>query len=719
MLKTIHPYKYVNRLIEAETYEPMLAWGLRMAIIITIPLIAGILTGNMGAATWIIITAESICWVELKGSFGQRSRVLLGGAFLAVFFGLVGSVSSNSIWWSGGLSLPVMFIACLFKNLGERGSGLSLCVYVMFIMSNAYPVSDPDEILQRCLFIFAGGIWATFVGLLASVFMSEQTPYKRTIAFIWKSVASLAQEIDKGWNGKDVRAGIRDIYLKEKDLRTAIDHSIELYSTLAHQAKTDNRSAYLLAQLRKTAALTGTNLIALANELEAINLKTLDNQLRLSIHAILNSIDVISERMTIYTVTARPEEEVLLRSRIMRLQNMCALIREHRMPASELEKRSISRIVQLTERIIRLIENSIGHIVSVGSGQKVYRSYSLLKTILILHPKYWFQSLRLLTNFNTFFFRYALRTTIAASAGVLLYKYFNIHYGYWLPFTVMIVIQPYFGATVKKATDRILGTLLGGVAGGLLLLLPPHLYVKEILLGVTPILMVYFLRKQYSIATFFITIFLVILFAVEEEFSYEVVIIRALCTIGGAATAIAAEFALLPTWDKNWLPRHIADSFKSNLEYFLFTFYTQPNNANTWTHYKRIAESSNSNAFDSFNRYMQEPVAGQKNSTLFYQIIMHQIRLTRELNNIHIEREYNSDQQKTVDATEQIREARDILLRLLQQMESKGVNSEKQLSGTAYQSALPSASLFTVQQLDHIEKITLELKAMDRDLQKW
>lgn len=719
MIKIPSGYKYFSRLIENESYEPMLAWGIRMTFTVVIPLIYGIVMDVQHQAMWVIVTAESICWVELKGSFAQRTRVLLGGAFLSLLFGFAGSISS-SLWLSLVLMMIVVFIACLFKNLGERGSGLSLSVYVMFIIANAHPVSGWEAIHERCLYIAIGGVWTILVGVVSSLFISEQTPYKRSVALIWKSTAALAAVIDQGWEGKGTRAGIRDIYLKQKAVDAAIDSSLQLYEKRAWQSGHESEQEHNMAQLRKSAFLTSSNLMAMAEELESIGIRELSGEQRLSIHAIIKSIEVICERLTIYTVSSRTEEEVLLRSRIIRLQNMCALLREQEIPPTE--QHAVDRIIHITGRIVKLIENAMNHIESVSSDKKVYRSYSLMKTLLILHHRHWLRSIQRLANINTHSFRYALRTAIVGTLALFISRWFEIPHGYWLPFSVMIIVQPYFGATIKKALDRVLGTVLGVVIGGLLLALPSSLHLKEILIIVSPVFMVYFLRRNYSTATFFITIFLISLFAVEENLDSSVILIRALCTIGGAAFAVIGEFALLPSWDKKWLPRHLADAVKANYDYFLFTFFPKETDSYPWTHYRRLAESANSNAFDSFNRYLQEPTAKERYFSLFYQMISHCIRITRELNNYHLEEDSNAFRPGDTPAMAQQQKIRDCLQILHQVADFCATfdidEAQKVIKISNTGQVEPRLPVSEMQAL-YLDKISIELNAFGRDIEKW
>ncbi|MBS1690198.1 MAG: FUSC family protein, partial [Bacteroidetes bacterium] len=390
-----------------------------------------------------------------------------------------------------------------------------------------------------------------------------------------------------------------------------------------------------------------------------------------------------------------------------------SLIKETPVSGKPEQQKAVNRILQLAERSIKLIESSIERLDIMGEDLPVYRSYSLIKTLFVLHPKYWIKNIGILFNFNTFTTRYALRTGVAAAIGMLVYKWFDIDHGYWLPFSAIIIIQPYFGATFKKAIDRIAGTLLGGLTGGLLLRIHTGLHIKEAILFLTFILMVYYLRKNYAITAFIITINLVLLFNVEAAIDSQLIITRALCTIGGAGLAVIAGFALLPTWDKKWLPKHLAEAVNCNYQYFLSTFFSGKINVN-WTRNKRSAESKNSNVFDSFNRYQQEPT-GQNRAPLYYELITHNVRITRDLNNIHLEQEQSKTfSTTTMDQQARIQEALQKFNKIIEDIKTVNPDINAQLYN--YSADYRPPFLLNDTQMVYLDKLVIELKTMQQDM---
>jgi len=716
-VRIVQPYKQLNRLIVNESFEPDAAWGLRMAIAAMVPLIWGIYSGHLIEAGWIALMAECICWVELKGDFQHRLKLLAGSSALAMIFALLGSVTGHIVWLSVLTMAVVGFISSLLKNIGNRGSGLAICVFALFIFCNAYPTSTLPELKERTALVAIGVLWNGVAAIVASVFIPAQRPYRRSIAIIWKSVSELTKAISLGWDGSGPRSNEHDVYLKEKEIRTAIDASLDLFEKMAHESTEKDGDEHILAQVRKAAAIVGTQVTTISEELQGVHRRQLDSSMRIKIFTLLRATEQTLERMAVYTITHEVGEELILRSRINRLHKLVLLLKD-RMKAYDGEyQHQILRIIQLTERNTKVIEAAFRHLQGIVNERSMVRSYSMMKTVYILHPKYWLRYIQLLFNFSTFTARYALRSAIAAALAMFIYKFWDVDHGYWIPFTLMIVMQTYFGATITKARDRVIGTLAGGLVAGLFLRLPTGLYLQEALLFLTFIPMIVYLRTRYSVAAFFITVNLVLLFNINREFSDMLILTRALSTIAGAAIAIIAGFALLPTWDKKWLPVHLANAIYTNYQYFCAVFFDEGEQTG-WTKYKRSAESGNSNAFDSFSRYMEEPAFKKKPFAIFYYIITHNIRITRELNNILLEQddeqgsvdtEVLAKQQSLIDECATLFRRNVSLLKVLDPDIETGEMNKLELKNTI--------GYMSKHQLIYLEKMLVELKAMNNDLE--
>jgi uncharacterized membrane protein YgaE (UPF0421/DUF939 family) len=731
-------YQSINKRLQSQALEPSWGWGLRVAFSVTVPLVWGALSHKGSGAEWMAIAAECVSFIELKGNIGQRVRLLLSASLLSILFCIAGSVAGNYLWISMPGMLIVGFLSGLFKNLGDRGMGLALSVYIFYIITSAYPVHDAQALWGRCGWVALGSLWTVIVGLCSFLFIRIGTPYRRTIAAIWKSVSALAQATGKGWDGRSTRSSIRDIYLKEKEVRTAIDSSLFLFEETTDQVNKSHKSKYALAQSRRLASLVSLHIIQISETAEQMNKLISDRKFTVQFYSLFRALEQIGERMEIYLLTLKAEERILVASRVERLRKISLLIAE----APESQEKYISdhvkKILVLSERVAKLVEKSLELLAQPGE-RRVYRAYSFTQTLNILHPKYFRNNMRQLFNFDSITTRYALRIGVAAFLGTVFGYYFSgpnglsvylhnnygwpviqlRHHGYWIPFTAIVVSQPYVGATLKKGLERSIGTIAGIIIGSGILLLPFPVLARFVLVFFSSIFLIYFLRRQYSVATFFITLMLIGLLAIDPHFDAGLMRTRIFCTLVGSALAISAGFFLLPSWDKDQLPKLLAKAISANFSYFQSSFYramaTVP-----WTKLKRTAESGNSNAFDSFTRFMQEPVMRRKKGYAnYYYLLTHNVRVTRDLNNFHSEMELDeekipiSEKEKFYQMLYQIDDLFRENISLLKKSGNTFID-EKLLK------SFPEEGFISLQpteaQLVFIEKLLIELKAINAGL---
>lgn len=732
-------YQSINKRLQSQYREPAWGWGIRVAMSVTVPLMFGVLSGKGSGAEWMAIAAECVSFIELKGNIGQRVRLLISASLLSVLFCIAGSLAGNFIWISLPGMLAVGFLSGLFKNLGDRGMGLALSVYIFYIITSAYPTDTAAALWSRCGWVALGSLWTVLVGLCSFLFIRIGTPYRRTIAAIWKSVASLAHVTGKGWDGTSTRSSIREIYLKEKEVRTAIDASLFLFEETTDQVNKSQKIKYALAQSRRYASLVSLHIIQISETAEQLYKLTGDRQLMVQLHSLFRSLEQIGERMEIYLLTLKEEERILVYSRIERMRKILAQIAalpETEQPAVTGQLR---KVMILSERVAKLVERSLDLLTHPGE-RRVYRAYSFAQTLNILHPRYVKSNIRQLINLDSITTRYALRIGIAAFAGTLigyllsedgrfalfLHTEYDIplfqlrHHGYWIPFTAIIVSQPYFGATLKKGLERSIGTIAGILVGTGFLLLPFPAVARFVLVFFSSVFLIYFLRRQYSVATFFITLMLIGLLAIDPQFDAGLMKTRIFCTLIGSALAIGAGFLLLPSWDKDQLPRFLAEAITANFNYFQRTFYANEEQL-PWTKLKRIAESRNSNAFDSFTRFMQEPVMRRKKGYAnYYYLLTHNVRITRELNNFHSETELEDEKVPIREKEKfyQVLYECDDLFRENGQLLRKSGNSFvedkflKTFPEEGFRNQTPTES-----QMVYMEKMLIELKAINASLQ--
>lgn len=639
-------YSLLKKRLDNEIIEPAWGWGFRVAISVILPTILSIYTGNHDYF-WMIIAAETVSIVELKGSAGLRSRLLIAALSFSVLFTIIGSLVGLSPYLAVLLLFPVAFATGLMKNLGDWGLALALNIYLFYLIASNHPAHSWPELMERTAYVALGGVWAMAVGIFSFSFLPQGKPYRRTIAHIWLAVEQLVALVANSWDTKAKRSSVRAIYLKEKDIRKAIDESIAQFSILYGNKQNGNKTDQQLSYARRCASLASLQIISVAELSEKLFKDNLDPLFKAQIFSILKVLEQMANRMGFFFYTTKDEELLLLQSRLKRLEQFQEQLKK--MP--DASKQNSQDLLLHISRFSRLVRISIQTISGNKEG-RIYQQYSLLQTLNILHPKHLIYNIRQFINFDNLTLKYALRMAIAAMFSYLIGVLYLPEHSYWLPLTTIIVTQPFFGATLKRGIERSIGTVAGVVAGGLLLMLPFAFAVRYVLIFFGAILMIYNLRKNYAWAAFFISLFLIGLMSTGDEVASSLIIERIVATIIGGAISIISGFILFPAWDKKLLPNYLTQAIAANYKYFIHLFYDlkeEPDSQN-WVQYKIAAESSNSNAYDSLNRYLTEPKYREKNLVpAYFTAITYNIRITRELNFYQDDKEAE-DTQKRVES---------------------------------------------------------------------
>lgn len=689
--------------------NPSWIWGLRVAVGISFPLLFGLLFNNMPAGVWMSIAAESLVFIELKGNLSQRLRILLMGSLLTLCCCIIGSIV-------GVYFIPTLigmfivgFASGMFKNLGEKGMALALSVYIGFIISASKPLDNIDDLLDRSVWLLLGCIWTTIVALVGTIIIKEGTPFRRSIGEVYTTLSALSKELSKGWDGLQKRASIRSVYLKEKEVRNALDSSYEFFGIIDNIPADNRNTTEQLAYVRKASSLIGNLTLQINHETELLDTHQLPTQSKIKISNIYITISKVCDRFAHYVIHHKEEERLLIRAKINRLHKIAYQIKHNNEFKHEAFYDSLYKIANYAERIAVILDKALLSL-KITDEKRIFKAYSFHDARDILHPKHLKSSWSIFTRLDQDTTKYALRIGLSlAIAYCIQYFWFKDH-GYWIGFTTIIVSQPYFSATLKKGLRRSFGTILGVIVGSFILLLPFSDFIQVVIVFVSSLCIIYFLKTKYTIATFFITIQLVGMLGMDTHFDLSLMLYRALYTIIGSGLAIVAGFILFPSWDKKRLPEFIAQSIVSNNKYFL---YSVTENGLQWNQYMRKCEIDNVNAYESFTRYMQEPTQiNRKNYALHYALITHTIRITRFLNSVHMDAEHTSPRMPVNDYVQQL------ILNIQAQYVAILAQYKKRYTyiSVAMLDELDTAKLanmkFNKEQIIYLEKIALEIKSI-------
>lgn len=168
---------------------------------------------------------------------------------------------------------------------------------------------------------------------------------------------------------------------------------------------------------------------------------------------------------------------------------------------------------------------------------------------------------------------WAFQTAIAIALAFLIGHYFHLQKSYWAVLTAILLISQTWGESVKKALERITMTIVGGTIGTVLyfsLSHSPHIFYIAII--VFTFCLVYCIGYSFQGTAFFVTIFVVFLFAILGQWNFKFLEIRIYETIVGAMCAVFTSILVFPCHGKSTLQRLFNDYVAQAREVIALSF---------------------------------------------------------------------------------------------------------------------------------------------------
>lgn len=157
----------------------------------------------------------------------------------------------------------------------------------------------------------------------------------------------------------------------------------------------------------------------------------------------------------------------------------------------------------------------------------------------------------------------ALRSGIAVVIAILFVAIFEVKFGYWLILTTIIILQPTLGATLNKAKQRTIGTLLGVAVGSILILAISH-SLLGIAICIAFLIFTCVLTRTISQAVFVFsgTIIAILLLNAGQTPNWEYAVYRMIDTLLGVSIGLGASFLLWPNWARSHISHNLCETIQ-------------------------------------------------------------------------------------------------------------------------------------------------------------
>lgn len=557
---------------------------------------------NPSSAT---ISALGLSLIDIRGPYWPR-LVLLSAITLilgvsAGLGGLAGGHLAGAVAVGAALSLATGIWRHLSADFGPTVGIYSLLLFMLGLGTHGgWNAAGRD---------MGGALAGGALAILAHVALwpiRPQHELRQGVAACWMSAGEIADAVNSMVNAPPAQAHHR-LAASETALRAALDKGRALLA-----APREARRPSLVAPLRRlveSADSLGRQLAAFQAACEIAAAGAGDTGPRLSSQpAIFESLSNTARAIGIAVVSRQGSHLAMARLRIRRVGGLLQAWRRRLPMECGAAAPALSEVLRQIEELLAAVAVDLKLLVrSTGAGEG-FAAELLDLQAWRLRPVA--AALNLSLRPEIVLVRHTFRLALLMGVGVAFVECSNGMHAYWAPLTIAIVLQPDYGSTRRKAMQRLLGTASGAAAASLSFGVRWPLSVLAISIAGSAGLFLFLVRRNYSVAVFFVTLFIVWLTETRDTVTARFTLERLANTLGGGIVAVLAAYALWPSWERQRLPAILAAALRANAAY-LRAVAIQIDRGEGFSRdtqrTKREAEAANGNLFASLERMKLDP----------------------------------------------------------------------------------------------------------------
>ncbi|MEP6573459.1 MAG: FUSC family membrane protein, partial [Gemmatimonadota bacterium] len=450
------PVRQMREVIALAPGKPAWPAGLRAAIATVAPLVAGSLLGSTGG-TWMSLAGFTGALADRGGPYRSRAAatgVLTLAGSVAV---AIGTLSAGSLW----VTVPVTFLFALGCSLarvwGISGATVGSSVLNIYVIALAYPAPSPREALTRAGYVVVGGLWAMFVSLILWP-LRPFRPIRLAVAEGYRRLALYADGLALNAEGNRAHSG--EIPVAGAQVREALEQARGALTRARRGVPGESGRGEKLLVLEEMADRLFGYLVGLSDMAATVADEQRDAAAQ---HALAHVFTALAATVRGVATQIEAEGNQVLVQVEWNGHALRALL-DH--AAAEIPDSAAGQYQQaalLIDRLSQYAGAAAATAATLNDGTSAPTSDIPFqpeppRTLLtILGP------VRAVLAPDSVVLRYALRMAIVVTVAVLLTGAIGLKRGYWVTITIVIILQPYTGATTIKALQRVAGTVLGGL----------------------------------------------------------------------------------------------------------------------------------------------------------------------------------------------------------------------------------------------------------------
>ncbi|MFA6947013.1 MAG: FUSC family membrane protein [Pedobacter sp.] len=610
-----------TREIKTFIFSQYFSEGLRITFGVLLPSLVFFHLDQLSFGLTISLGAVCVSIADNQGPINhKRNGMLFCNMFVFLTVILTGLINKYPILI--GLEILVLcFFYSMFSVYGNRASSIGTAALLVMILSIDQEVTASSGALGHALYILIGGIWY----MLLSLSLSQFRPYRLAQQAMGECIREVAQYVRLKADFYDNETDFDENYKK-----------LVLQQVVVHEQQDSLRELLFKTRIMvKETTFAGRLLILVFVDIVDLFEQTMathyDYQ---AIHNTFGKSESLREFKKIIIKLAEELENlsfyVISNEAPRRLHDFKSELEKLKLSVDKVEDSGINALV--LKKILINIRNMINRLDKIYTyfhqkhipGQDIKNQEDLGK--FVSHQDFDIKIFRENLSLKSSIFRHSVRVSLMCLIGFLVSKLFPVgHHSYWILLTILVLLKPAYSLTKQRNVERLIGTLIGGVAGALILILVKDQTALFVFLLIFMVASYSFQRLNYIVSVLFMTPYILILFSFLGANNLNTAYERILDTFIGSFIAIMASYLILPNWEIHQLKDYMREVLLANYQYLQKVADVLTGKPLDITAYKLARKEvyvSSANLGSAFQRMITEPKSKQQNSKEVHKFVV-------------------------------------------------------------------------------------------------
>jgi uncharacterized membrane protein YccC len=570
----------LRKLLELKPRDVPFVVALRNTVAVTLPLVFGVATGQMGIGLGVSVGALNTMFSDQPGPYRLRLRRMLLAAAAAGISAFVGYSVGFSTALTVLAALVWGFCGGLLVALGPEAGRIGLTSMILVVITASDPRA-PTEAIGPALLFFGGGVLQMLFSIAAWP-LQRYRPERTALAQLCRELAASARRRDDPSQPPPVTQALNDIESLLHGAFRARGAAMEAFRVLAEIIERIRLELLALGGLPERVEDAEFNAtLSRLREYAARALDALGSALDAGVSPLATSAALEGYDAALSVLVQRGEAA-----------------------GDENTQRTVTIALAHANALAGQLRAAVRNAEFAGSRGELRLEADDARLPRTLRPRNPLAILRANLRLSSIAFRHALRCGGCLAIAVAGESISGISHGFWIPMTTAIVLKPDFAGTFSFGLLRVIGTLLGlALATALVHFAFGAEWQRIALIAILCFGFRQLTTVHYGIGVMMLTALIVVLLTFEGIAPGETMAARALGTSLGSALALLAYIAW-PTWERGRVRPALADMLDAYRRYFLSVV---EDSTRVRIDIRRLGRSTRTNAQASLDRLRGEP----------------------------------------------------------------------------------------------------------------